>query len=111
MNSPANSTCATVSNRPAELKPITASLCSSFRLASCSTNQGIVEHGCSLFEGDAVLALILRGFRLVPAEARAAVFKDAVHAYEFSSLYLQYKYRLTSARAGYQARWKRDWGA
>lgn len=31
-----------------------------------------------------MLALILRGFRLVPAEARASVFKDAVSAWRAS---------------------------
>jgi hypothetical protein len=40
MKSPSNSTCTTVSDRPAELKPITASLCSSFRLASLHHKRG-----------------------------------------------------------------------
>jgi len=58
--------CTTVSNRPAELKPITASLGCSIRLASWSTHKGVIEDGRRLLERDAVLAMILRGFQLVP---------------------------------------------
>jgi hypothetical protein len=42
-----------------------------------------------------VLPLILRSFRLIPAEACAPVFKDAVYGGEFISVYLQCKYLLS----------------
>ena len=59
MNSPSTSMCTTVSNRPAELKPITASLL----LVSTRVLQhkeGVIEDGRGFFEGDAVPALIDR---------------------------------------------------
>ena len=39
-----------------------------------------------------MLALILRGFRLVPAETRASVLEDAVQCPQSISVYLQCKY-------------------
>src|SRR5215469_16899487 len=47
--------------------------------------EGVIEDGRGFFEGDAVPALTLRGLRLVPAEARASVLKDAVHALSLSA--------------------------
>jgi len=96
MNSPSTSMCTTVSNRPAELKPITASLL----LVSTRVLQhkeGVIEDGRGFFEGDAVPALILRGLRLVPAEARASVLKDAVHAPSLSA-------RIYSVNTAYRMR-------
>src|SRR5215472_4022416 len=81
MNSPSNSICTTVSKRPAELKPNDGISLLLAPARILQHKEGVIEDGYGLFEGDAVLALILRGFRLIPAEARASVLEDAVHAW------------------------------
>jgi hypothetical protein len=41
--------------------------------------QWVIEDGHGLFKGDAMLALVLRGLRLVPFKGRTTVFEDPVH--------------------------------
>jgi hypothetical protein len=94
MNSPSNSICTTVSKRPAELKPITGVSLLLPPTRILQHKEGIIEDRNGLLERDAVLALILRGFRLIPAEARASVLRRRGPCAESISAYLQCKYRL-----------------
>jgi hypothetical protein len=54
--------------------------------------QWVIEDCHRLFEGDTVLALVLRGLRFVPFKGRTTMFEDPSMESQNIILYLQSKY-------------------